>query len=64
MDIVSVNGLNRLCETAGKELLVCQLIWPKNLVLNSTEDMTKVTIKEVVLSRWIPPQEREQKQCE
>ncbi|KAK9743998.1 tRNA intron endonuclease, catalytic C-terminal domain [Popillia japonica] len=42
MDTVNIIGLNRLCETAGKELLICQLIWPSELIYISDQDLSKI----------------------
>lgn len=61
MDTVNIIGLNRLCETAGKELLICQIIWPKEATFNTSKDISKLFIKTTLVNRWILPQERESK---
>ncbi|KAJ8959196.1 hypothetical protein NQ318_022458 [Aromia moschata] len=57
MDNVSLTSLNRLCETAGKELLILQITWPDNVQVNFN-DLSDFTIKEILMRRWIPTQER------
>ncbi|KAJ8915013.1 hypothetical protein NQ315_015987 [Exocentrus adspersus] len=57
MDNIPLLGLNRLCETAGKELLVCQVIWPRNAQIDY-KNISQVVIKETLLRRWISNQER------
>lgn len=61
MDTENIIGLNRLCETAGKDLLIFQIIWPKDAQISAPEDISKVSVKTVLVNRWILPQEREQK---
>ncbi|XP_067007285.2 tRNA-splicing endonuclease subunit Sen2 [Anabrus simplex] len=57
-------GLNRLAETAGKEILLCNVVWPFNISLtevpNSPKILEKFTVQEVLLRRWISSQEREE----
>ncbi|XP_018576538.1 uncharacterized protein LOC108915070 isoform X1 [Anoplophora glabripennis] len=57
MDNVPLLSLNRLCETAGKELLICQVIWPQNVHIDY-KNIADVIIKENVMRRWISSQER------
>lgn len=57
MDNVTLLSLNRLCETAGKELLICQVIWPQNINIDYT-NISHVIIKENLIRRWISTQER------
>lgn len=60
LDNLSVHGLHRLCETAGKELLMLQVILPKEFEENfsfSYEDIGSIQVKEVLMKRWIANQE-------
>ncbi|XP_066253092.1 tRNA-splicing endonuclease subunit Sen2 [Euwallacea similis] len=57
MDNISILSLNRLCETSGKELLICQVKWPKNGEINY-EDLSNIEIHEILLRRWIASQEK------
>jgi len=56
-------GLNRVAESAGKEILFCQVIWPSEA---SSESMgfpsilSKLQVHEVLIRRWISSQEREE----
>ncbi|GJQ73547.1 hypothetical protein Trydic_g13895 [Trypoxylus dichotomus] len=50
MEVVNIIGLNRLCETAGKELLICQLIWPSNIP-QANDDLSKININEILVKR-------------
>ena len=56
MEYSNLVGLNRLCETTGKEILTCQVIWPKNIEITSSDDITNLTINEVLMRRWISSQ--------
>jgi tRNA-splicing endonuclease subunit Sen2 len=53
-------GLNRLCETAGKELLICEIVWPNAVKTEevSFQDLSKFSIKETIMKRWVVSQER------
>ncbi|EFA08240.1 tRNA-splicing endonuclease subunit Sen2 [Tribolium castaneum] len=48
-------GLNRLCETARKELLICEIVCPgvspDSIPFN---EIGKFTIKETIMKRWTP----------
>lgn len=57
MDNVNLLSLNRLCETAGKELLICQIIWPQNINIDY-KNISNVVVKENLIRRWISTQER------
>ncbi|KAJ8931091.1 hypothetical protein NQ314_016041 [Rhamnusium bicolor] len=57
MDNVSLTSLNRLCETAGKELLICQIVWPQNSQIDYN-NFSNFIIKEILMRRWISTQER------
>lgn len=48
MDNISLLCLNRLCETAGKELMVCEITLPEEV---DYKDLTNVTIKEIIINR-------------
>lgn len=56
MDNVFLLGLNRLCETAGKELLIAQVILDENNTVHY-EQLENITVKEILLRRWISTQE-------
>ncbi|KAL1494436.1 hypothetical protein ABEB36_010035 [Hypothenemus hampei] len=58
MDSISILGLNRLCETSGKELLICTLRWPENNIL-SFDNFSQIKVQEVLVRRWIASQERD-----
>lgn len=58
MDNVSVLSLNRLCETAGKELIICRVKWPQNEEIHFS-NLSNIEIQEILVRRWIPSQERE-----
>lgn len=56
-------GLNRLGESAGKEILLCQVIWPSDESPESLEFpsvLNKFQVHEVLIRRWISSQEREE----
>ncbi|XP_076271978.1 tRNA splicing endonuclease subunit 2 [Rhynchophorus ferrugineus] len=57
LDNVSLSALNRLCETAGKELLICKIHWPSQVQYN---DFSNIEIEEVLIRRWVPSQERDE----
>lgn len=48
MNTRDIAGLNRLCETTGKELLIFQILWPTN------DDIKNVKVKEILMRRWDP----------
>lgn len=56
MELQNVIGLHRLCETAGKDLLICNIIWP-NANVKSPADIKNVSIKEILVKRWLLPNE-------
>ena len=64
-----ISGLNRVNESAGKELLLAQISEYDNAEQESSEKIIKtnqtvkqklknIGIKEVLLRRWVPSQER------
>lgn len=58
MDNVSLLGLNRLCETAGKELLIAQIILPEDdKVEVHYDNLTTFSVREILMRRWICTQE-------
>ncbi|KAB0793325.1 hypothetical protein PPYR_12945 [Photinus pyralis] len=59
MDIVTLSGLNRLCETVGKELLICQVLWPSDMKEVYHSDLQKLQISEVLMRRWVPSENRD-----
>ncbi|XP_050295882.1 tRNA-splicing endonuclease subunit Sen2 [Anthonomus grandis grandis] len=52
----SLLGLNRLCETAGKGLLFCNITWPEASEISYT-DLSNIKINEVFVKRWNYSQE-------
>lgn len=60
LDDLPIHGLNRLCETAGKTLLILQIILPEYIQqtckFNFT-DLRQIQVRELLLKRWIPSQE-------
>lgn len=54
MEVPNVVGLNRLCETMGKELLIFQILWPKGLTVVLNDDIKKFKVKEILMRRWDP----------
>lgn len=60
MDNLSLHGLNRLSETAGKELLILQIILTEKFdtdIKFNYKDIGQLEVKEVLLRRWISNQE-------
>lgn len=60
LDNLSLHGLNRLCETAGKELLILQIVLTKDVEHSpgfSYKNIGQIQVKEVLLKRWISNQE-------
>jgi tRNA-splicing endonuclease subunit Sen2 len=56
-------GLNRVGESAGKEILFCQVIWPSEASPESMgfpSILSKLQVHEVLIRRWISSQEREE----
>ncbi|KAG5888763.1 hypothetical protein JTB14_021508 [Gonioctena quinquepunctata] len=56
MDNMSVLSLNRLCETAGKELIICQVIMNKSEKIHYT-NLNNFSVKESLVKRWMVTQE-------
>ncbi|XP_017767855.1 PREDICTED: tRNA-splicing endonuclease subunit Sen2 isoform X2 [Nicrophorus vespilloides] len=54
MSMKDLLGLNRLCETAAKELLICQLIWPSSIEELRDDNVDSLTVREVLMKRWVP----------
>lgn len=55
-------GLSRVGETAGKEILFCQVIWPSEVSPESMEFpsiLSKFQVHEMLIRRWVSSQERE-----
>nr|CAD7406642.1 unnamed protein product [Timema poppensis] len=52
-------GYNRVAEASGKEVLVCQVVWPSVLTIDSPALLSHFSVAEVLLRRWISSQERE-----
>ncbi|KRT81387.1 hypothetical protein AMK59_5286 [Oryctes borbonicus] len=52
MEVINLIGLNRLCETAGKELLICQLICPTDILQADDDNLPKININEILVKRW------------
>lgn len=60
LDNLSLHGLNRLCETAGKELLILQIVLPESMQQAYKiiyKDVGQIQVKELLLRRWVPNQE-------
>lgn len=58
LNTTSLLGFQRMCETAGKELLICLVCFPKDPI--SPHELSNVTIKEILMKRWVSTQEREE----
>ncbi|CAG5124479.1 unnamed protein product [Candidula unifasciata] len=61
---VSLAGLNRITEHVAKELMLCYVIWPANMTSEeslSPDCISRFKVKELVVSRWVSSQERENK---
>ncbi|KAK7873929.1 hypothetical protein R5R35_012943 [Gryllus longicercus] len=55
-------SLNRMAETAGKEVILCRIVWPQDVLfkdVHSPEDLKKFSVEEILTRRWISSQERE-----
>nr|CAD7263605.1 unnamed protein product [Timema shepardi] len=52
-------GYNRVAEASGKEVLVCQVVWPSIPTIDSPALLSHFSVAEVLLRRWISSQERE-----
>ncbi|CAH0563999.1 unnamed protein product [Brassicogethes aeneus] len=57
MNSMEILGLNRLCETSGKELLISQVILPSELENISYLNLKDFEIREITLKRWLLKQE-------
>lgn len=59
----SLFGLDRLSETAAKEILFAQVLWPssvaRDLSATSPEVLSEFTVRELLWRRWNPRQHRE-----
>ncbi|XP_050406162.2 tRNA-splicing endonuclease subunit Sen2 [Patella vulgata] len=63
----SLCGLNRITEHVAKEVMICYVVKPKNLTdkeLLSPSCIPYFKVKEMLLSRWISSQERQNKEPE
>ncbi|KAK9883312.1 hypothetical protein WA026_001492 [Henosepilachna vigintioctopunctata] len=58
IDTTSLMGLHRMCETAGKELLICQIFWPSEVTLLG--DLSNIKVNEILMKRWVSSQERQE----
>ncbi|XP_012282962.1 tRNA-splicing endonuclease subunit Sen2 isoform X2 [Orussus abietinus] len=56
-------GLERLSETAAKEILFAQILWPSSLCQDTNllhpNSLSEFTVKEILWRRWVPKQTRE-----
>lgn len=52
MDAKNIAGLNRVCETTSKELLIFQILWPK--IEPTNDEIKNFKVKEVLMQRWDP----------
>ncbi|XP_029155907.1 tRNA-splicing endonuclease subunit Sen2 isoform X2 [Nylanderia fulva] len=59
----SLFGLERLSETAAKEILFAQVLWPssvpQDISTTSPEILSEFTVRELLWRRWNPKQHRE-----
>ncbi|XP_030751907.1 tRNA-splicing endonuclease subunit Sen2 isoform X1 [Sitophilus oryzae] len=55
-DSVSLLGLNRLCESTAKELIICRVKLPKEVTYNNLEN---IDIQEILVQRWIPSEKHD-----
>ncbi|XP_070152998.1 tRNA-splicing endonuclease subunit Sen2 isoform X2 [Polyergus mexicanus] len=59
----SLFGLQRLSETAAKEILFAQVLWPssvpRDISTTSPEILSEFTVRELLWRRWNPKQHRE-----
>ncbi|KAL1122356.1 hypothetical protein AAG570_003761 [Ranatra chinensis] len=55
-----ISSLNRLAESAKKEILMCQIKWPdvSDDEMKSPEVLKKFAVNESLFRRWLPSQER------
>ncbi|XP_023026152.1 tRNA splicing endonuclease subunit 2 [Leptinotarsa decemlineata] len=56
LDNVSLLSLNRLCETAGKELMICQVTGQQNEDIHYT-NLGSFVVNELLVKRWMLTQE-------
>lgn len=59
-----LSGLNRVTEHVAKELMFCFVIKPSDITaeeLNSPRCISRFTVHEMLVSRWVSSQEREDK---
>lgn len=49
-----ITGLNRLCESTGKELLIFQILWPSNVHYITNDHIKHIKVKEILMRRWDP----------
>lgn len=54
MNTKEIAGLNRLCVSTGKELLIFQILWPDDEELLTSGDIKQVKVKEILMRRWDP----------
>lgn len=54
MNTKNLAGLNRLCESTAKELLIFQILWPNNIQHISNGDIKHIKVKEILMRRWNP----------
>ncbi|KAF5288312.1 hypothetical protein FQR65_LT12046 [Abscondita terminalis] len=59
MEVANLIGLNRLCETVGKELMICQIMWPKDIHNLKFSELNRLSIREVIMKRWMLSENRE-----
>ena len=76
MVVISVNGQNsellsswpswygcgRVIEAASKDLLICTVLGPTNEE-EMLIDLSQYTIKDTIVRRWVPSQNRKKPQC-
>ncbi|XP_054268385.1 uncharacterized protein LOC128990146 [Macrosteles quadrilineatus] len=60
-----LHGLNRLSEGSGKDVIVCQVVFPDDLTsedLKTPKSLPMFQVNELLIKRWISSQEREDKE--
>lgn len=62
---INLMSIARVAETAGKDVLLCQVIWPASLTnaeLKSPNVIRKFQVNEILMRRWVSSQERDEKE--
>jgi len=59
IDWIEFSGLNRITESASKELVLCQVHFPDKVDCGSPKCLEALTMEELVSKRWVAAQERD-----